>query len=83
MLCMGNYEENIQRIISNGNINDYISCYYKCQFIGWYTFFDREADAGGKQYWINKLNSGMSRQQVQEGFSRSEEFSKIMKRYGL
>ena len=62
----------------NRNLNnaDYVETLYQ-------TFMDRASDAGGKQYWINKLNSGMSRQQVLEGFSRSEEFSKIMKRYGL
>ena len=62
----------------NRNLNnaDYVETLYQ-------TFMDRVSDAGGKQYWINKLNSGMSRQQVLEGFSRSEEFSKIMKRYGL
>ena len=62
----------------NRNLNnaDYVETLYQ-------TFMDRASDAGGKQYWINKLNSGMSRRQVLEGFSRSEEFSKIMKRYGL
>mgnify|MGYP004502968179 FL=1 len=62
----------------NRNLNnaDYVETLYQ-------TFMDRASDAGGKQYWINKLNSGMSRQQVLEGFSRSEEFSKIMRRYGL
>lgn len=62
----------------NRNLNnaDYVETLYQ-------TFMDRASDAGGKQYWINKLNSGMSRQQVLEGFSRSEEFSRIMKRYGL
>ena len=47
------------------------------------TFMDRPSDAGGKQYWIDKLNSGISREQVLEGFSRSAEFSEIMSRYGL
>ena len=62
----------------NRNLNnaDYVETLYQ-------TFMDRASDEGGKQYWMNKLNSGMSRQQVLEGFSRSEEFSKIMKHYGL
>ncbi len=62
----------------NRNLNneDYVETLYQ-------TFMDRASDAKGKQYWIDKLNGGMSRQQVLEGFSRSEEFSKIMKRYGL
>lgn len=62
----------------NRNLNnaDYVETLYQ-------TFMDRASDVKGKQYWIDKLNGGMSRQQVLEGFSRSEEFSKIMKRYGL
>lgn len=66
-------QEFANRHLSN---EDYVETLYQ-------TFMDRASDAGGKQYWMNKLNSGMSRQQVLEGFSRSEEFSKIMKRYGL
>ena len=66
-------QEFINRNLSNA---DYVETLYQ-------TFMDRASDEGGKQYWINQLNSGMSRQQVLEGFSRSEEFSKIMKRYGL
>ena len=66
-------QEFANRHLSN---EDYVETLYQ-------TFMDRPSDAGGKQYWMNKLNSGMSRQQVLEGFSRSEEFSKIMKRYGL
>lgn len=66
-------QEFINRKLNNA---DYVETLYQ-------TFMDRASDAKGKQYWIDKLNGGMSRQQVLEGFSRSEEFSKIMKRYGL
>lgn len=55
---------------------DYVEVLYQ-------TFMDRASDASGKQYWIDKLNSGMSRTQVLEGFSRSVEFRQIMAQYGL
>lgn len=66
-------QEFINRKLNNA---DYVETLYQ-------TFMDRASDVKGKQYWIDKLNGGTSRQQVLEGFSRSEEFSKIMKRYGL
>ena len=66
-------QEFINRNLSN---SAYVETLYQ-------TFMDRPSDAGGKQYWIDKLNSGMSREQVLEGFSRSAEFSEIMSRYGL
>ena len=68
-----NSQEFINRNLSN---SAYVETLYQ-------TFMDRPSDASGKQYWINKLNSGMSREQVLEGFSRSAEFSEIMSRYGL
>lgn len=55
---------------------DYVETLYQ-------TFMDRASDKEGKQYWLNHLNNGMSRQQVLEGFARSKEFAMIMKRYGL
>ncbi|MBQ8189092.1 MAG: DUF4214 domain-containing protein [Lachnospiraceae bacterium] len=68
-----NSEEFINR---NLNDADYVETLYQ-------TFMDRPSDVGGKQYWLNKLNSGMSREQVLEGFSRSREFTKIMWKYGI
>ncbi|MBQ8188513.1 MAG: DUF4214 domain-containing protein, partial [Lachnospiraceae bacterium] len=68
-----NSEEFINR---NLNDADYVETLYQ-------TFMDRPSDADGKQYWLNKLDSGMSREQVLEGFSRSREFTEIMSRYGL
>lgn len=47
------------------------------------TFMDRVSDEEGKIYWLNRINGGMSREQVLEGFSRSVEFHEIMARYGL
>ena len=55
---------------------DYVETLYE-------TFMDRASDEGGKADWVGKLNSGVSRQTVLEGFSRSPEFAKIMGEFGL
>lgn len=47
------------------------------------TFLDRECDIPGFYYWLNKLDSGVSRDEVLHGFSYSVEFAEIMKRYGV
>ena len=47
------------------------------------TFMGREYDQAGLEDWVSKLNTGTSREKVLEGFSRSTEFSNIMKEYGL
>ena len=62
----------------NRNLSDadYVEVLYQ-------TFMDRASDASGKRYWLDKLNNGMSRTQVLEGFSRSVEFREIMAKYGL
>lgn len=46
-------------------------------------FLGREADDAGRQYWIDKLENGMSRLLVMNGFSGSEEFSAICQRCGF
>lgn len=65
--------EFINRNLSNA---EYVETLYE-------TFMDRASDKEGKRYWLNKLNGGMSRELVLEGFSRSIEFSRIMRSYGL
>lgn len=55
---------------------DYVETLYQ-------TFMDRASDPAGKQDWLESLRRGMTRKEVLEGFSRSEEFGKIMKEYGL
>ncbi len=47
------------------------------------TFMGREFDEAGLKDWVGKLEKGTSREKVLEGFSRSTEFSNIMKQYGL
>ncbi len=49
----------------------------------YHAYLDRDADEEGKVGWINALNSGMSREEILDSFSQSEEFQKIKARYGL
>lgn len=46
-------------------------------------FLDREADYAGKEYWLEKLSSGISRNEVLRGFAYSPEFIGIAHSYGL
>lgn len=47
------------------------------------TFFGRSADPEGKQYWMNCLENGNSREFVLAGFVNSNEFYGICKDYGI
>ena len=47
------------------------------------TFFDRDGDKGGKDYWKDKLNNGISRLYVLSSFVNSNEFSTICNKYGI
>ena len=47
------------------------------------TFFDRDADEGGKAYWLNELANGRSRTGVLSGFVNSAEFGALCERYGI
>ena len=47
------------------------------------TFLDREAEPAGLQYWLNKLASGMTRENVAAGFAASDEFGVIMAQFGF
>ena len=46
-------------------------------------FFGREPDAPGYNGWLNKLNSGASRQSVLNGFIYSQEFENMCSIYGI
>lgn len=44
---------------------------------------DRNSDAGGKKFWLNKLTNGISREYVLKGFIDSKEFNTMASRYGV
>lgn len=60
----------------NLNDADYVETLYV-------TFLGRASDSNGKNFWINNLRSGMDRNTVLEGFSKSVEFAEILAGYGL
>lgn len=47
------------------------------------TFLDREYEQEGLTYWVDKLNAGVTREEVFRGFARSPEFKCIMQEYGI
>ena len=47
------------------------------------SMMDREADEEGKNYWMDKLANGASREEVFMGFAKSVEFNNLCKRYGV
>jgi len=59
--------------LSNG---DYIEVLYQ-------TFMGRGSDEGGKAYWLNMLDNGVSREFVFRGFVESEEYTDICSSYGI
>ena len=47
------------------------------------TFLGREAESNGLKYYMDQLNSGVSRDTVLQGFANSPEFANIMASYGI
>ena len=47
------------------------------------TFFDREADLAGYNFWSSKMQNYMSRQEVIEGFIDATEWCNLCARYGV
>lgn len=45
--------------------------------------FDREADKTGLETWVTLLNQGKSRSEIFDGFADSDEFSRMVTRFGL
>ena len=58
------------------NNTEYVKVLYR-------TFMGREADKGGLNYWVGRLNKGESRKSVLEAFAGCPEFQKIVKSFGL
>ncbi|MBQ8189516.1 MAG: DUF4214 domain-containing protein [Lachnospiraceae bacterium] len=63
---------------TNLNLSDeeYVEVLYR-------VFLGRNSDASGKQYWMNKLENGMSRLYVMNGFSASNEFTLLCNQCGF
>ncbi len=55
---------------------EYVDVLYK-------VMFDRTADADGKEYWMKKLEIGMSREYVYAGFANSNEFMQVCNNFGV
>ncbi len=66
-------EEFANRNLSN---EDYVKVLYRA-------FFNREADEGGFNVWMNELAKGVSRRDVMKGFVHSVEFSDLCAQYGI
>ncbi len=58
------------------NNTEYVKVLYR-------TFMGREADQGGLNYWIGRLNKGESWKSVLEAFAGCPEFKQIVKSFGL
>ncbi len=61
---------------NNYDNGTYVELLYKA-------FFNREADEGGYNAWVDQLNAGMSREEVFAGFSNSAEFINLCASYGI
>jgi len=62
----------------NKNTDDdaYLATLYKA-------FFNREADAKGIEYWLERIDGGLSREEVLDGFLYSDEFVTLSNDYGI
>lgn len=47
------------------------------------TFMGREPDQAGYDAWVGQLDSGISREEVFNGFAQSVEFTRICASYGI
>ena len=49
----------------------------------YHAFFNRDPDADGFNNWLNRLESGASREDVLDGFIYSQEFANLCTEYGI
>ena len=47
------------------------------------TCLNRTSDRGGRNYWLNRLRAGLSREYVLRGFAESKEFGEICESFGI
>lgn len=55
---------------------DYVTRLYR-------TFFDRKPDTAGYNAWVKSLKGGNSRENVLNGFARSQEYAALCAKYGI
>ncbi len=55
---------------------DYVILLYKA-------FLGRDPDAAGKKNWLTRMSSGMTREEVFNGFATSNEFTALCTKYGI
>ncbi len=55
---------------------DFVETLYK-------TFFDRESDEAGMQFWLDSMKKGTPRKEVVNGFIESTEWCEVCARYGV
>ena len=60
----------------NTTNEDYLTVLYRA-------FFNRDPDSGGQSYWLSQLNSGVSREDVLDGFITAQEFIDLCDSYGI
>ena len=58
------------------NNEEYVKVLYR-------TFFDREYDKEGLDYWLGQLAAGKDRDYVLNEFANSKEFAQVKAAYGL
>ena len=63
---------------ANMNLNYY--AYVETMYLG---LFNRNADAGGLEMWVNKLMGGFSFEDIFNGFADSQEFRSLAASFGL
>ncbi len=66
-------DECVNRGMNNA---DFVEMLYKA-------CFGRNSDSEGKQYWINRLNTGTRREDIFWGFANSDEFNKMIAEFGI
>ena len=47
------------------------------------TLFDRQADSGGRNDWLEKMRNGRTKQSVMFGFFQSDEFKNLANKFGV
>ena len=68
---------NSQEFLSKNLSNElYVKTLYR-------TFLGREADPNGIKDWLSQMNNGATRDYILKGFAYSQEFTEILKSYGI